>query len=67
MVAAASGGGAVKVEANGQKSWSPLRLIEVLQEDNREMLEDLILAAVNEALRKLTRWQLRRCKSLPAG
>lgn len=49
-----SGGGAVRVEVNGHKELLALQIDpEVLSEENREMLEDLILAAVNEALKKV--------------
>ncbi len=49
-----SGGGAVRVEVNGHKELLTLQIDpEVLSEENREMLEDLILAAVNEALKKV--------------
>ncbi|NLK67733.1 MAG: YbaB/EbfC family nucleoid-associated protein [Clostridiaceae bacterium] len=52
-VEAASGGGAVKVIATCGKE---IRQIEISQDvvdpDDVEMLQDLVLAAVNEALRK---------------
>jgi len=52
-VEATSGGGAVKVVATCSKE---IRQIEIAQDvvdpDDVEMLQDLILAAVNEALRK---------------
>ncbi len=49
-----SGGGAVRVEANGHKELLSLQIDpEVLSEENRDMLEDLILAAVNETLKKV--------------
>lgn len=54
VVSATSGGGAVRVETNGQKELVSVQIDpEVLQEENREMLEDLILAAVNESLKKV--------------
>lgn len=53
-VESSSGGGAVRVVANGQKSLISLKIDpEVLSEDNREMLEDLIIAAVNEAFQRV--------------
>jgi len=53
-VESSSGGGAVRVVANGQKSLVSLQIDpEVLSEDNREMLEDLIIAAVNEAFQRV--------------
>ncbi len=53
-VQSSSGGGVVTVEVNGHKELLALQIDpEVLSEENREMLEDLILAAVNEALKKV--------------
>lgn len=53
-VESSSGGGAVRVVANGQKNLVSLQIDpEVLSEDNREMLEDLIIAAVNEAFQRV--------------
>lgn len=52
-VEATSGGGAVKVVASGKKTVLSVKINpEVIDEDDIEMLEDLILAAVNEALAK---------------
>ncbi len=50
---ASSGGGAVSVKVNGKKEVLEINLQpEVVDPDDIEMLQDLILAAVNEALRK---------------
>lgn len=52
-VEASSGGGAVTVVANGKKQIIDLKIKpEVVDPDDIEMLEDLVLAAVNEALKK---------------
>jgi DNA-binding YbaB/EbfC family protein len=52
-VEAAAGGGMVKVVANGRQEILDLVLEpEVVDPDDIEMLQDLILAAVNEALRQ---------------
>lgn len=49
-VESSSGGGAVRVVADGKKNLVSLQIDpEALSEDNREMLEDMIIAAVNEA------------------
>ena len=51
-VEASSGGGAVTVVATGKKDIISIKINpEVVDEDDIEMLEDLVLAAVNEALR----------------
>jgi DNA-binding YbaB/EbfC family protein len=50
-VAAASGGGVVKVVANGKQQIVSLSIDkEVVDPEDVEMLQDLVMAAVNEAL-----------------
>jgi len=52
-VEATSGGGMVKVVANGKQEVLDIKIDkEVINPEDKEMLEDLVLAAVNEALRK---------------
>jgi DNA-binding YbaB/EbfC family protein len=52
-VEATAGGGMVTVEANGNQEIVAIRIDrEVITPDDPQMLEDLVLAAVNEALRK---------------
>ncbi len=52
-VEASSGGGAVTVKVNGKKEVLNINIDEeVVDPDDVEMLEDLILAATNEAIRK---------------
>lgn len=49
---AAAGGGVVKVKVSGKKEITEVHIEEeVVDKDDIEMLEDLIMAAVNEALR----------------
>lgn len=51
---ATAGGGAVTVKVSGKKEVTSVKLSkEVVDPDDIEMLEDLIMAAVNEALRKM--------------
>jgi nucleoid-associated protein EbfC len=52
-VEATSGGGMVTVVVNGSKQLLSLRLDpEVVSKEDVEMLQDLILAAINDAYRK---------------
>ena len=52
-VVASSGGGAVTVKANGKQEILAINIKpEAVDPEDVEMLEDLITAAVNEALRK---------------
>jgi len=51
---ATAGGGAVTVRVSGKKEIVAVKLSkEVVDPDDIEMLEDLIVAATNEALRKM--------------
>ena len=51
---ATAGGGAVEVTVSGKKEVTKVKLDkEAVDPDDVEMLEDLIMAAVNEALRKV--------------
>lgn len=51
---ATAGGGAVKVIVSGKKEVVSVKLTEeVVDPDDIEMLEDLIVAATNEALRQM--------------
>ena len=53
-VTAAAGGGAVEVTVSGKKEITKVKLSEeVVDPDDIEMLEDLIMAATNEALRQM--------------
>ena len=52
-IEATAGGGMVKVVANGKQQIVSIRIEkEVVDPDDVEMLQDLILAAVNDALSK---------------
>jgi hypothetical protein len=52
-VEASSGGGAVKVSINGQQKILSVKISpEVVDHDDVELLEDLVLTAVSEAIAK---------------
>lgn len=52
-VEATAGGGMVTVEANGKQEILSIKIDpEVVSRDDVQMLEDLVMAASNEALRK---------------
>jgi len=51
---ASSGGGAISVKVNGAKEVKEIKIQkDVVDPDDVEMLEDLILTCVNEALKKV--------------
>ncbi len=53
-ITASAGGGAVEVTVSGKKEITKIKLSqEVVDPDDVEMLEDLVMAAVNEALRQM--------------
>lgn len=53
VIETSSGGGAVKISITGKKELKEIKINpEVVDPDDVEMLEDLILSAVNEALRQ---------------
>ena len=52
-VDATAGGGMVTVEVNGKQGLTAIKIDpEVVNKEDVQMLEDLVLAAANEALRK---------------
>ena len=53
VVEAASGGGMVKVKVNGTEEIVDIKIEkDVINPDDKGMLEDLVLAAVNEGVKK---------------
>jgi len=49
-----SGGGAVKITINGEKQITALTIApDVVDPDDVEMLQDLVMTAVNEAIRQI--------------
>jgi DNA-binding YbaB/EbfC family protein len=53
-VTATAGGGAVEITMSGKKEITKVKLSEeVVDPDDIEMLEDLIMAATNEAIRQI--------------
>jgi DNA-binding YbaB/EbfC family protein len=54
LIDGSAGGGMVKVQMDGQKQLKSLVIDpEVVNKDDVEMLQDLVLAAVNDAARKV--------------
>ena len=63
-----SGGGAVEVTVSGKKEITKIKLSEeVVDPDDIEMLEDLIMAATNEALRKMEEESAAAMSSITGG
>ena len=67
-VEASSGGGAVKVTIDGQQKIKSVKISpEVINPDDVELLEDLILAAVSEAIAKSQELAAERIGGLTGG
>ena len=67
-VTAAAGGGAVEVTVTGKKEVKSVKLNpEVVDPDDIEMLEDLIMAATNEALRQLEEFSSNSMAKITGG
>ncbi|NLT97053.1 MAG: YbaB/EbfC family nucleoid-associated protein [Christensenellaceae bacterium] len=67
-VEATAGGGAVTVRANGAKKILGIKISpEAVDPDDIEMLEDLITAAVNEALSKADELMQQKMSSITGG
>ena len=65
---ATAGGGAVTVKISGKKEVLSVKLDpEVVDPDDIEMLEDLIVAATNEALRKVEEESAEMMSALTGG
>ena len=67
-VTASAGGGAVEVTVSGKKEIVKIRLAEeVVDPDDIEMLEDLIMAAANEALRQMEEMSQQSMANITGG
>jgi nucleoid-associated protein EbfC len=67
-IEATSGGGMVKVTMDGQKNLLALTIDpEVVSKDDVEMLQDLVMAAVNEAARNVDEAVQAKVGALSAG
>ena len=67
-VEASAGGGMVTVVANGKQEILSVKIDpEVFSGNDRAMLEDLLIAAVNEALRKARDLMAEEMKTLTGG
>ena len=65
---ATAGGGAVEVTVSGKKEVTRIVIDkEVVDPDDVEMLQDLIMAAVNEALRKMDEISSQRMNAITGG
>jgi len=62
-----SGGGMVKVTMNGRHEVRRVELDDSLMEDDKEMIEDLLAAAVNDAVRRIETTSSEKMSGVTAG
>ncbi len=62
-----AGGGMVKVIMNGRHELRRVNIDESLMKDDKEMIEDLLAAAVNDAVRKIEHESSTRMSGVTAG
>src|SRR5271154_3692021 len=68
VVEASAGGGMVTVKMNGQKQLTEVRIEpETFKSKDQEMLQELVLAAVNEATRRVDEELSKQMKDLASG
>ena len=62
-----SGGGMVQVIMNGRHEVRRITIDEALMQDDREMIEDLVAAAVNDAVHKVEKTSQEKMSGMMAG
>lgn len=62
-----SGGGMVKVLMNGRHEVRRVSLDDSLMSDDKEMIEDLLAAAVNDAVRRIEQQSSEKMSGVTAG
>lgn len=62
-----SGAGMVKVTMNGRHDVRKVEIDPSLMKEDKEMLEDLLAAAVNDAVRRVEREQQQKMAGMTAG
>ena len=67
-ITAAAGGGVVEVTVSGKKEVTKIKIDpEAVDPDDVEMLEDLIMAATNEALRQMDEYSQQSMSKITGG
>ena len=62
-----AGGGMVKVVMNGRHELRKVELDDSLMSDDKEMIEDLLAAAVNDAVRRIEQQSSEKMSGITAG
>lgn len=67
VVSGESGGGMVVIKMNGRHDVTEVKIKPTLVDEDIEMLEDLVAAAVNDAVRKIEKASKEKISQLTAG
>jgi DNA-binding YbaB/EbfC family protein len=62
-----SGGGLVKIRMNGKREALQVSIDESLVKEDRDMLEELVAAAINDGVRKVARLKQDKMSGLTGG
>ena len=62
-----SGGGMIKISMNGRHDVSKVNIAKSLLDEEVEMLEDLVAAAINDAVRQVEKISKEKINQLTAG
>jgi len=66
-IAGESGGGLVKIIMTGKREVRKISIDDSLVNDDKDMLEDLVTAAVNDAVRKVNKTKKEKMADVTAG
>lgn len=67
LVTGEAGGGMVTIKMNGRHDVTEVRIKPAMLEEDTEMLEDLVAAAINDAVRKIEKVSKEKISQLTAG
>jgi DNA-binding YbaB/EbfC family protein len=67
LVDGEAGGGMIKVKMNGRHDVTEVKINPSLMDEDVEMLEDLVAAAINDAVRKVEKISKEKINQLTAG
>ena len=67
VVTGESGGGMVRIKMNGRHDATSVKINPSLKDEDTAMLEDLVLAAINDAVRKIEKISKEKITQLTSG
>ncbi|MFT4060311.1 MAG: YbaB/EbfC family nucleoid-associated protein [Legionella sp.] len=67
IVTGEAGGGMVTISMNGRHDATKVKIKPTLMEEDIEMVEDLVAAAINDAVRKIEKASKEKISQLTAG